>query len=102
MQRGNHVSDDRQQGLAHRLPVPSFLVLFPLTFGTSMITPKDTLPGWLRAWLEVNPVNHAMEASRALMLGGPAAASVVWTLVSGLVFLAIFAPLAVAAYRRRA
>jgi oleandomycin transport system permease protein len=79
----------------------SFIVLFPLTFGTSMITPKDTLPGWLQAWLQVNPVNHAMEASRALMLGGPAATSVVWTLVSGLVFLAIFAPLAVAAYRRR-
>ncbi|MEU7860761.1 ABC transporter permease [Nonomuraea sp. NPDC049141] len=80
----------------------SFVVLFPLTFGTSMITPKDTLPGWLQAWLEVNPVNHAMEAARALMLGGPTAASVVWTVASGLVFLAIFAPLAVAAYRRRA
>ncbi|MEU4222689.1 ABC transporter permease [Nonomuraea sp. NPDC026600] len=37
----------------------SFVVLFPLMFGTSMITPKDTLPGWLQAWLEVNPVNHA-------------------------------------------
>lgn len=80
----------------------AFLVLFPLTFGTSMITPKDTLPGWLQAWLDVNPVNHAMEASRALMLGGPSAAAVGWTLASGVLFLAVFAPLAVLAYRRRA
>ncbi|MGW0203573.1 ATP-binding cassette domain-containing protein [Nonomuraea sp. NPDC003201] len=80
----------------------AFMVLFPLTFGTSMITPKSTLPGWLQAWLDINPVNHAMNASRALMLGGPAGASVWWTPASGALFLAVFAPLAVAAYRRRA
>ena len=80
----------------------AFVVLFPLTFGTSMVTPKDTLPGWLRAWVSVNPVNHAMEAARGLMLGGPVATGVVWTLVSGVVMLAVLAPLAVAAYRRRA
>lgn len=34
--------------------------------------------------------------------GGPTTASEVWTVVSALVFLVIFAPLAVAAYRRRA
>jgi oleandomycin transport system permease protein len=80
----------------------SFIVLFPLTFGTSMIAPKETLPGWLQVWLDINPVNHAMNASRALMLGGPVGDSVVWTLVSGVLFLVVFAPLAVAAYRRRA
>ncbi|MFI6597296.1 ABC transporter permease [Nonomuraea sp. NPDC050536] len=79
----------------------AFIVLFPLTFGTSMITPKSTLPGWLQAWTDINPVNHAMNASRALMLGGPVGSSVVWTLASGLVLLAVFAPLAVRAYRRR-
>ncbi|WP_214324965.1 ABC transporter permease [Nonomuraea sediminis] len=79
----------------------AFIVLFPLTFGTSMITPKNTLPGWLQAWTDINPVNHAMDASRALMLGGPVGSSVVWTLASGLVLLAVFAPLAVRGYRRR-
>ncbi|MCK2219443.1 ABC transporter permease [Actinomadura sp. ATCC 31491] len=80
----------------------AFLVLFPLTFGTSMITPKDTLPGWLQTWVSINPVNHAMDAARALMLGGEAATGVWWTLASGVLMLAVFAPLAVAAYRRRA
>ncbi|MFJ2029041.1 ABC transporter permease [Streptosporangium sp. NPDC087985] len=79
----------------------AFLVLFPLTFGTSMIAPKETLPGWLQAWVEVNPVAHVMDASRGLMLGGPVATPVMWTLLWSAVFLAVFAPLAVRAYRRR-
>ncbi|GIH28810.1 transport permease protein [Acrocarpospora phusangensis] len=79
----------------------AFLVLFPLTFGTSMITPKETLPGWLQTWVEVNPVSHAMEASRALMVGGSAGTHIAWSLGFSVLVLAVFAPLAVRAYRRR-
>jgi oleandomycin transport system permease protein len=79
----------------------AFLVLFPLTFGSSMIAPVDTLPGWLQAWVRVNPVAHVMDAARGLMLGGPVAASVGWTLLWSAALLAVFAPLALRAYRRR-
>ncbi|MET1075338.1 MAG: ABC transporter permease [Umezawaea sp.] len=79
----------------------AFVIMFPLTFGTSMIAPKDTLPGWLQSWVEVNPVAHMMEASRALMLGGPVGDHVSWVLVWSVVILAVFVPLAVGAYRRR-
>ncbi|GAA0375318.1 transport permease protein [Acrocarpospora corrugata] len=79
----------------------AFLVLFPLTFGTSMIAPKETLPSWLQAWVNVNPVSHVMEASRALMTGGAAGAHVAWSLGFSALLLAVFAPLAVRAYRRR-
>jgi oleandomycin transport system permease protein len=82
------------QGLA-------FVILFPLTFGTDLLAPTDTLPGWLQAWIAVNPVAAAMDASRALLLGGPAAGPVTQTVLWGLGLLAVFAPLAVAAYRRR-
>ncbi|RKT55084.1 ABC transporter permease [Saccharothrix australiensis] len=80
----------------------AFLALFPLTFGTSMIAPADTLPSWLRAWVEVNPVTHVMDAVRGLMVGGPVAGPVLWTLAWSALFVAVFAPLAVRAYRRRA
>jgi oleandomycin transport system permease protein len=66
-----------------------------------MAAPVETLPGWLQAWVDVNPVSHAVDASRALLLGGDAAGPVTATLVWSAVLLAVLAPLAIAAYRRR-
>jgi len=79
-----------------------FLVMFPLTFGSSMFVQAATMPGWLQAWVKVNPVTHLVEAVRGLMTGGavawPATQSLLWS--AGM--LLVFAPLAVRAYRRRA
>jgi oleandomycin transport system permease protein len=36
----------------------SFLIVFPLTFGSSTFVPADTLPGWLQGWVAINPVTH--------------------------------------------
>ncbi|MEV4415680.1 ABC transporter permease [Catellatospora sp. NPDC049609] len=79
----------------------SFLIMFPLTFGTNMMVPTDTLPGWLQAWVKLNPVTDVMAAARGLMLGGPVAVPVTHTLLWSLGLLVVFAPLAVRAYRRR-
>jgi oleandomycin transport system permease protein len=79
----------------------AFLGIFPLAFGTSMVAPTQTLPGWLQAWVNVNPVTQAMQASRGLLLGGPVADPAIRTLLWSATFLAVFAPLAVGAYRRR-
>ena len=78
-----------------------FLVMFPLTFGSSMFVPVSTLPGWLQAWVHVNPVTHLVEAVRGLMIGGPVAGEVAWSLGWAVLLLVVFAPLAVRAYRRR-
>ncbi len=79
----------------------AFPGIFPLAFGTSMVAPTQTLPGWLQAWVNLNPVTHAMQASRGLLLGGPVADPAIRTLLWSAAFLAVFAPLAVGAYRRR-
>lgn len=79
-----------------------FLLPFPLVFGTSMVAPPETMPGWLQAWSEVNPVSHAIDAVRGLLLGGPVAEPVALTLVWSAAFLIVLVPLAVVAYRRRA
>ena len=78
-----------------------FLVMFPLTFGSSMFVPVDTLPGWLQAWVTVNPVTHLVDAVRGLMVGGPVATPVLQSLMWSALLVAVFAPLAVRAYRRR-
>jgi oleandomycin transport system permease protein len=82
--------------------VVGFVVPFPLVFGTSMASPVETMPGWLQAWADINPVTHAIDASRGLLLGGPVAEPVAMTLLWSGVFLAAFGPLAVVAYRRHA
>ena len=78
------------------------LLVFPLTFGTSTFVPVDTLPGWLQTVTDVNPLTHLIGALRGLMLGGPVQTHVLWTLLWMAVLVAVFVPLALRAYRRRA
>ena len=79
-----------------------FLILFPLTFGASTFVPVDTLPGWLQSFTKVNPLTHLVDSLRGLMLGGPVQSHLLWTLGWMAVLLAVFVPLALRAYRRRA
>ena len=79
-----------------------FLLVLPLSFGSNTFVPTETLPGWLQAFVKVNPISHVVSAVRGLMTGGPVATHVFWSLVWMAGLLVVFAPLAVRAYRRRA
>ena len=79
-----------------------FLALFPLTFGSSMFAAADTMPGWLRSWVDINPVTHLTDAVRGLLTGGPAMQDALISLGTSALILAVFAPLAVRAYRTKA
>jgi oleandomycin transport system permease protein len=59
------------------------------------------MPGWLQAFVKVNPISHLVGAVRGLFLGGPVGHDLVWTFgwMAGL--LAVFVPLALRAYNRR-
>jgi oleandomycin transport system permease protein len=78
-----------------------FLLMFPLVFGSNLLVPTATLPGWLQAFVKVNPVTYLTEAERALLTGGAATGVVERSLLWTLGIFVVFAPLAVAAYRRR-
>jgi oleandomycin transport system permease protein len=77
------------------------LVMLPLTFGSNVFVPANTLPSWLRGFVEINPVTHVADAARGLLTGGPVAAPLTFALISSAVVMAVFAPLAVYLYRRR-
>jgi oleandomycin transport system permease protein len=79
-----------------------FLLIFPLAFGSNTFVPAGTMPGWLQAFVKVNPISQLVSAVRGLMTGGPVAGHVGWTLLWMAALLVVFAPLAVRAYRRRA
>ena len=78
-----------------------FLLIFPLSFGSNAFVQASTMPGWLQAFVNVNPLSHLVSAVRALLLGGPVAAQVGWTFawIAGL--LVVFFPLALRGYIRR-
>ena len=79
----------------------AFLVMFPLTFGSNVFVQTDTLPGFLRAFVNVNPVKYLVDTMRGLMLGGDIQKPLLITLAWMVGLVAVFAPLAIRAYRRR-
>lgn len=89
-----------------------FTVMFPLTFVANTFAPTETMVPWLRFVAEWNPVSALTASLRELWgndgglpppadaqwpLHHPVIASIAWSIV----FTAVFAPLALAAFRRR-
>jgi ABC transporter DrrB family efflux protein len=77
-----------------------FLLIFPLTFASSAFVPPESMPSWLEAFANANPISTVVDATRALFVNAPAGndvwAAVLWCL--GLI--AVFSTLSVQRYRR--
>jgi ABC-2 type transport system permease protein/oleandomycin transport system permease protein len=78
----------------------SFPVLFPFIFASSAFVVVSTMPGWLQAFAENQPVTQTIDAARALMLGGPTTEAVLIALAWSIGLLVVLVPLAVRKYRR--
>src|ERR1700693_2543299 len=84
------------------------LIVFPFTFVSSAYIPVATMPSWMRGFAENQPVTVMVNAVRTLtqghpaevLLGHPTSYFVIRSLVWSLALVAVFAPLAVAKYRR--
>jgi ABC transporter DrrB family efflux protein len=74
--------------------------LFPLTFLSSAFVPIRSMPGWLQAFANNQPVTYVVDTMRALALGGPIQASLLKSLAWIVGIFIVFAPLAVRAYKR--
>ncbi|HYB87941.1 MAG TPA: ABC transporter permease [Streptosporangiaceae bacterium] len=77
------------------------VVLFPLTLASNVFVAAHTMPGWLQAFVAVNPVTHLVTAERALMAGHSAAGPVAWVLLTSAVLAAVFAPITAWLYGRQ-
>jgi ABC transporter DrrB family efflux protein len=75
--------------------------LFPLTFLSSAFVPISTMPGWLQAFANNQPVTYIIDAMRGLALGGMPIEAPLWKSAAWLagIFI-VFVPLAVRAYKR--
>ncbi len=74
--------------------------LFPVTFLSSAFVPISTMPGWLQAFANNQPVTYVVDTMRSLAIGGPIEASLWKSLVWLVGILVVFGPLAVRAYKR--
>jgi ABC-2 type transport system permease protein len=80
----------------------SLIILFPLTFLSNAFVPVDTLPDWLKFIANVNPVSHLISAVRELVNHSSIGVDFWLSLAGAIVIVAVFAPLTVRAYMRKA
>ncbi|MBL7496502.1 ABC transporter permease [Frankia sp. CNm7] len=79
----------------------SMMVLFPLTFGSNIYVDPSTMPGWLQAFVDVNPISHVVTAVRGLMHDTVTAGQLGWVFLWCAILNVIFAPITMRLYNRR-
>jgi ABC-2 type transport system permease protein len=77
----------------------SMTVMFPLTFASNVYVDPETMPGWVQAFVNNNPITHLTSAARGLMHGTPVGDEIGWVLLWSAALVAVFAPLAMRLYR---
>jgi ABC-2 type transport system permease protein len=92
-------------GLLVRTPTTvmtiGFSFLFPVVFASNIMVDPATMPNWLRAFVDVNPVSLATTAIRGLMGGGAMAGEVLLALIAPVLLTALLAPVTLWLYLRR-
>ncbi|HWH43833.1 MAG TPA: ABC transporter permease [Thermoleophilaceae bacterium] len=77
-----------------------FMSIFPLTFLSNVFVDEETLPSGLRAFVDVNPVTHLVDASRGLMEGTARAGDILLVLGIALAITVVFVPITTRLYRK--
>jgi ABC-2 type transport system permease protein len=92
-------------GLLIRTPMTvmtfGFTFLFPLVFASNLMVDPATMPGWLRAFVEVNPVSLMATAMRGLMGEGASVEQIALALAAPAALTLVLAPVTLWLYRRQ-
>jgi oleandomycin transport system permease protein len=78
-----------------------FAFILPLSFGSNVFVPANTLPGFLRVFADYSPLSKLAEVSRGLLLGGPVGTPLLVSVAWLVGIVAVFFPLAMHFYHRR-
>ncbi len=92
-------------GLLIRTPMTvmtiGFSFLFPIVFASNIMVDPSTMPGWLRRFVDVNPVSFMATAIRGLMDGHASASEIAGALAAPLLLTLLLAPVTLWLYRRQ-
>lgn len=86
---------------AESVQAAGFMLILPLTFASSVLVPAASMPGWLQAFVKVNPMTIFADAMRGLMLGGPVATPLLQAAAWVVGITLVFGALTVRRYRTR-
>lgn len=78
----------------------SWLFLMPLTFGSNIYVEPATMPPWLAAFAQANPVSLIVTALRTTLDGAPDARAIALALAAPALVAAVFAPLTMRLYAK--
>ncbi|MFI6059178.1 ABC transporter permease [Streptomyces sp. NPDC051286] len=77
-------------------------VLMPLSFASNIFVQPSSMPGWLQAFVDVNPLSHVATAARDLMNDtGGAGGAVAWSLTATAVITLVCAPITLRLYSKQ-
>ncbi|MCX5008980.1 ABC transporter permease [Streptomyces sp. NBC_00638] len=77
-------------------------VLIPLSFASNIFVQPRSMPGWLQAFVAVNPLSHVATAARDLMNdAGDLGGAVAWSLTASAVIALVCAPIALRLYGKQ-
>ncbi|HKP94614.1 MAG TPA: ABC transporter permease [Fibrobacteria bacterium] len=79
----------------------SSMVIFLLTFASNIFVKPETMPWWLRGFVNYNPISRTATAVRGLMAGTVTAAQIGWVLGCSVLLVAVFGPLTMRLYRKK-
>jgi ABC-2 type transport system permease protein len=77
-----------------------FMGIFPLTFLSNVFVDPTTLPGWLEAFVNVNPISILATATRGLMAGNADSGDIAIVLAVAVGLTLVFAPVTTRLYGR--
>lgn len=84
--------------------VAGFIWIFPLVFASSAFVPVETMPEWLQAFAEIQPISATVNGARFLTLGDAApgaSISDVWAALAWMAaIMVVFVPLSIWQYKR--
>lgn len=91
-------------GLIIRTPMTvmtiGFTAIFPLVFASNIMVDPATMPGWLRAFVDVNPVSLMTTALRGVMGGTATLTEIALALIAPVALTLILAPVTLWLYVR--
>jgi len=79
----------------------SMMIVYPLLFASNVLVDTSTMPGWLRAAIDANPISAAVALTRGLFHGTADAVDLAAGIGVGLLLIAVFAPLTIYVYLKK-